>query len=111
MGLADKILESLIVEKGPDGGHLSKMLFGERDLELRFVNKSNASKLEKALKKAGIKYKSTFINLSKSKYNGHFAIGFKMKVEDEVDDILHDELEISNVNPLAYDDDWNSAKL
>ena len=60
---------------------------------------------------ARIKFEKGVIDLSKSMHKGHMLFGFKMKHEDDVDDILYDELDIKSANPDSYDRDWSHAKL
>jgi hypothetical protein len=107
---AENLLEMLNESPG-DGQHLSKIVLGDRQDVVRIVSAKNASEFEKALKAKKIKFKKGVIDLSKSIHKGAMLFGFRSKDEDEIDDILHDDLDIKNANPDSYDKDWSQAKL
>jgi len=90
---------------------ISKIVLGKSYGVVRIVNAKNAPSFEKALKQRKIKFEKGVIDLSRSTHKGAILFGFKLKHEDEVDDILHDELKIKNANPDSYDRDWSHAKL
>lgn len=104
--------ELLKLFEGPgEGQQLAKIVLGKPFEVVRIVSNKDAGSFEKALKDRRIKFEKGVIDLSKSMHKGHMLFGFKMKHEDDVDDILYDELDIKSANPDSYDRDWSHAKL